>query len=144
MSRRLRSILPTTSQQLKPETVSGNDVHARREQKQQYQGKYYNRSAKPLAPLRVGDHVRIQESGSWNPAVDIQPADTFRSYHVRTAGGQVFRRNRHHLLQDKTLPITAEPEISSSALHTVPKDQPKQTDFQAFKEGIFKLLNIDL
>lgn len=82
MSRRLRSILATTSQQLQPETVSGNDVHARREQKQQYQAKYYNRSAKPLTPLRAGDHVRIQELGKWKPAVVIKPADTFRSYHL--------------------------------------------------------------
>lgn len=128
MSRRLRSILPTTSQQLQPETVSGNDVHARREQKQQYQAKYYNRSAKPLTPLRAGDHVRIQESGKWKPAVVIKPADTFRSYHVCTAGGQVFPRNRRYLLQDKAQPITAEPGISLSTQHTVPTDQPKQTD----------------
>jgi hypothetical protein len=128
MSRRLRSILPTTSQQLQPETVSGNDVHARREQKQQHQAKYYNRSAKPLTPLRDGDHVRIQESGKWKPAVVIKPADTYRSYHVSTAGGQIFRRNRRHLLPDRAQPTTAEPGMSSSIQHTVPMDQPQQTD----------------
>ncbi|RXN13854.1 sec1 family domain-containing 2-like protein [Labeo rohita] len=40
MSRRLRSILPTTNRQLQPKTVCGKDVHARREQRQQYQEKY--------------------------------------------------------------------------------------------------------
>lgn len=128
MSIRLHYILQTTSQQLKPETVSGNDVHARREKKQQNQVKYYIRSAKPLTPLRAGDHVRFQESGSWKPAVVIQPADTFRPYHVCTRGGQVLCRNRCHLLEDKAQPITAESKISSSTLHTVPNNQPKQTD----------------
>lgn len=73
-------------------------------------------SAKALTPLWVGDHVRIQ------------PADTYRCYHVRTAGGQVFRRNRRHLSQDKTQSITVEAEVFQALCTQYPRtNQSRQT-----------------
>ncbi|RXN13424.1 putative protein K02A2.6-like protein [Labeo rohita] len=71
MSRRLRSILPTTNKPLLPKT------------------------------LRTGQPVRIQERGLWKPAVIVHPANTERSYHVCTLDGQVYRRNRRQLLSTK-------------------------------------------
>lgn len=101
MSRRLHSILPSTSQQLQPEVVSLKEGHARRVQRQQHQKRYFDRSARLLPPLRSGESVRLQEHGHWRPAVVIQQADTARSYHVRTPDGQVYRRNRKHLRDTK-------------------------------------------
>lgn len=48
MSRRLRSILPCTHQQLKPKVASCQSTHAKRVLCQNNQKRYYNRSSKPL------------------------------------------------------------------------------------------------
>lgn len=97
MSRRLRSVLPSTKSQLQPEIVSYKDGHAKWQQRQQYQKRYYDTSSKPLPPLHSGECVRVQEQGRWKPAVIIQPADTERSYILRTHDGQMYRRNLRHL-----------------------------------------------
>uniref|UniRef100_A0A8C2HNG3 Gypsy retrotransposon integrase-like protein 1 n=1 Tax=Cyprinus carpio TaxID=7962 RepID=A0A8C2HNG3_CYPCA len=52
MSRRLRSTLPNTNQQLLPKVVRRKDVRAKRLQKQQSQKSYYDRSARPLSQLK--------------------------------------------------------------------------------------------
>lgn len=102
MSRQLRSVLPSTHQQLQPKVVSSRDVHARRVHQQQQQKTYYDRSARPRSLLQEGQHIRIQEQGQWKPAVVIRAAETDRSYHIRSAeGGQEYRRNRRHLLSTK-------------------------------------------
>lgn len=121
MSRRLRSILPSTNQQLQPEVVSYKEMHEKRAQRQQQQKRYYDRSARPLPPLIDGESVRIQEHGLWKPAVVIQPADTERSYHVRTAEGAMYRRNRRHLLNTKeqhTDEMNCSPERELDGLNT--------------------------
>uniref|UniRef100_A0A674EBM2 Gypsy retrotransposon integrase-like protein 1 n=1 Tax=Salmo trutta TaxID=8032 RepID=A0A674EBM2_SALTR len=121
MSRRLRSTLPSTNQQLQPEVVSYNEMHGKRAQRQQQQKRYYDRSARPLPPLIDGESVRIQEHGLWKPAVVIQPADTERSYYVRTAEGAVYRRNRRHLLNTKeqhTDEMNCSPERERDGLNT--------------------------
>uniref|UniRef100_A0A3Q3J2L6 Integrase catalytic domain-containing protein n=1 Tax=Monopterus albus TaxID=43700 RepID=A0A3Q3J2L6_MONAL len=38
-----------------------------------------------------------QEDGRWQPATIIQPAETPRSYHIKTNNGQTLRCNRRHL-----------------------------------------------
>lgn len=63
--------------------------------------KYYDRSAKPLTQVHEG-----QELGHGKPAVVIKPADTERSYHVRTAEGQEYPRNGKHLLDTSETPGT--------------------------------------
>lgn len=106
MSRRLRSVLPCTHQQLKPKVVSHRDTHHRRVHCQKQQKRYYNRSAKPLSALHTGQNIRFQENGHWKPAVVVRTADTARSYHIQTPDGAEYRRNRRHLLDTKEVPIT--------------------------------------
>lgn len=104
MSCRLRSILPSTNQQLISKAVSYKEVYARRAQRQQHQKRYYDRSAKSLSQLQQGQTIRLQEHGYWKPAAVLQPADTERSYDVRTAEGHEYRRNRQRLLDIKETP----------------------------------------
>nr|XP_023660029.1 uncharacterized protein K02A2.6-like [Paramormyrops kingsleyae] len=102
MSRRLRSTLPRSHQQLQPKVINSREFRSRRVHQQNHQKKYYDRSAKPMSSLRDGQYIRFQEQGYWKPAVVIRQADTERSYHIRaTDGGQVYRRNRRHLLHTK-------------------------------------------
>ena len=117
MSRRLRSILPNTHEQLQPEVVNHSDVYARRVQQQQHQKKYYDRSAHPMTTLQPGQSIRLQERGHWTPAVVIKPADTDRSYHVRTTEGREYRRNRLHLLDTNEVHSD---EVSSDEHYTTP------------------------
>ncbi|KAK3527067.1 hypothetical protein QTP86_008648 [Hemibagrus guttatus] len=98
MSRRLRSTLPNTNQQLLPKVISCKHVRSKRMHQQQHQKRYYDRSARPLPQLNEGQAVRVQERGYWKPATVIRAANTERSYHVRPSDGLEYRRNRHHLM----------------------------------------------
>ena len=112
MSRRLRSILPTTTQQLRPRVTPTDTVRARRETCQQRQKQHYDRSTRPLSTLNAGAPIRFQQGdGTWKPATVVRPAETPRSYHIETDDGQSFRRNRRHLL-DSRAPTTQQPETS--------------------------------
>lgn len=101
MSRRLRSILPTTNKQLMPKVVNYTETHSQRVKKQHQQKRYYDLSAHPLPQLHQGQFFHIQAHGLWKPAVVVHPANTQTSYHVHTCEGQVYCRNRHHLLSTK-------------------------------------------
>lgn len=126
MSRRLRSVLPVTNHHLKPRVTSWRAVQATRKKKQATQKLYYNRSAKPLSTLQPGDNIRYQqETGMWKPAVVLQPAETERSYIIRTGEGQTFRRNRRHLINTLTQPpaAAAEPAFDQP---TTPQSFPSE------------------
>ena len=65
MSRTLRSKLPTAEKLLRPKVVEAHDALERR---QVHQKTYYDKHAAPLAPLRPGDVVRVQQGNSWETA----------------------------------------------------------------------------
>ena len=95
--RRTRTLIPTTSELLKPKIVE--DVPGKLLKRKQLQAKYYNISAHELPPLSKGEVVRVKptdRSGQWYKALVEQQVDV-RSYDVRTEDGRVFRRNRRHL-----------------------------------------------
>lgn len=126
MSRRLRSVLPVTNYHLKPRVTSWRAVQATRKKKQATQKLYYDRCAKPLSTLQPGDNIRYQqETGMWKPAVVVQPAETERSYIIRTGEGQTFRRNQRHLINTQTHPpaAAAEPAYDQP---TTPQSYPSE------------------
>ena len=97
MGRRLRSKMPSSTEQLLPQTVNPAMVQMKLEQKQVQQKKYYDRSSKPLDNLSDGDDVYVQRDGKWQPAVIMSKADTPRSFNIMTEDGAQYRRNRVHL-----------------------------------------------
>ena len=124
MSRSLRSILPTTSNHLKPNIVDPELAREKMEQKQATQRHYYNKGTRELKPLAKGEEVHIQtKSGNWKPATALGQQSTPRSYTVRTKDGSEYRRNRHHLLKSRTPQYTNEetsgdvekPEVSTTS-----------------------------
>ena len=101
MGRRLRSILPCTTNQLIPETVCYRETQTRFRKKQAEQKSYYDKSGvQSLQPFKTGESVRVKQEGEWRPAKVIEIADTPRSYLVKTSDGGVYRRNRRHLHKD--------------------------------------------
>ena len=63
---------------------------------------YYDRTAKHLEPLAVGDTVRIKLNNKlWKPAAIVKQHD-YRSYTAKTKDDNVlYRRNRRHFLKIK-------------------------------------------
>ena len=57
---------------------------------------YYNKQAKPLIPLRIGQKVRIQDptTKKWEGCGDIIGIGKHRGYYVRLPNGRVYWRNR--------------------------------------------------
>ncbi|KAL6471840.1 hypothetical protein MHYP_G00204900 [Metynnis hypsauchen] len=103
MSRRLRSILPSTEKQLQPGLVCRSMVRSRREVCQTRQKLCYDKTAKAQPALPTGAAVRVQlPNGKWEPATVVDSAGTQRSYNILTEEGQVLRRNRRHLLKTES------------------------------------------
>ena len=116
MSRRTKTLLPTTQSLLLPRTVKLESQKKELQQRQQAQAKYYNQTAKDLPSLSEGDVVRMKPfklgDKSWRKAQVTARLDE-RSYTVETDDGAVYRRNRQHLRktsESPAEPIITEPE----------------------------------
>ncbi len=95
--RRTKTLLPTSSRLLRPQSVRG--VQKQLYSRKAKQAWYYNRGTKELSGLNQGDAVRMKLPGQkkrWSKAT-VQGQVDVRSYEVRTEDGKVFRRNRKHL-----------------------------------------------
>jgi len=99
MSRRTKTLLPTTTTLLKPEVVDPRNTKRDIKHSQLKQAMYYNKNAKDLSVLHEGDTVRLQPfklgDKSWQKGTITRRLDQ-RSYEVETQTGTV-RRNRVHL-----------------------------------------------
>ena len=98
MSRRLKSLLPTTSTLLQPQVAE--NVAKELRSRQQIQKKYYDIGSRVLSSLHKGEVARMQRQGKWVQVTVVGQHDgTPRSYLVQTQDGQIYRRNRRHLLK---------------------------------------------
>ena len=97
--RRYRSILPINPQLLKVEPISKDAFVERRQHIQENQVKYYNQHTKPLKVLHGGETIRMLNEKKWKPATVVQHSNEPRSYIVKNEDGDIYRRNRQHLLK---------------------------------------------
>ena len=134
MSRRTKTLLPTTSNLLKPEVCIGR--HSSLIAAQQRQAHYYNQHSNDLEPLQNGDIVRIKPSGKgqklWKQAV-VNKKVGFRSYSVETSDGS-YVRDRVHLrksnedppdtpvLPTRTVEPTVKTTSPSTSLHSTEQE----------------------
>ncbi|XP_022793604.1 uncharacterized protein K02A2.6-like [Stylophora pistillata] len=140
--RRTRTLIPTTSQLLKPKIVE--EVPDKLFRRKQLQAKYYNISAKEPPPLNSEDVVRVKptdKSDQWYKARVEKEVDV-RSYDVRTEDGRLFRRNRRHLRSSRepvgssnsNNPVTPSiPDITSIA--PLSPNEPVPGTSQEFEES---------
>jgi len=96
MVRQIRTFLPIAPSQLTPSTVLHGKVRSKLISQKADQKRKYDKHAKQLKPMNVGDKVRIQQGAVWNPAA-ITEQNSERSYTVKTPGGKQYVRNRRHL-----------------------------------------------
>ncbi|MCG8048272.1 MAG: hypothetical protein N0E48_22075, partial [Candidatus Thiodiazotropha endolucinida] len=95
-SRRLRSMLPSTNEQLAPRATSSNATRKKMMESQAKTKEHYDRTARKLAPLNIGESVHIQRDKLWEPAKVISQQNE-HSYNVKTPQGAVYCRNRKFL-----------------------------------------------
>ena len=96
-SRRTRTLLPTTNTLLQPEVPI--EVTEEIELRRQRAKAYFDKGARRLPPLEIGETVRLQpqdKNGIWQKASIVKKVAE-RSYLVKTAEGHMFRRNRKFL-----------------------------------------------
>ena len=99
MSRRLRSIIPTSDALLKPMVLDAHKVMEKMELKQRKQKYYFDQQTKALPVLETGDRIRVRMGNSWKPGRIVQHAETPRSYEIQTDEGKTYRRNRRMLIK---------------------------------------------
>ena len=124
MSRRTRTTIPTAEALLKPEVVEG--VHDNIKRKRQQTKATYDKSARPLPELQIGEPVRLQPVNSkapWDKGSRVTKVGP-RSYLIKTDNGNLYRRNRKFIRQDPSQghqqPITD----SSSTKQSSPLPKP--------------------
>lgn len=103
MSRKLRSNLPCSSDQLKPKTINTKWYHNQIKLTQNYQQQIYDnkKGVKALFPLHNGTHVYVQlkPQGTWTPAIVLSRLRD-RSYKLRLETGSIVSRNRKFIKPD--------------------------------------------
>ena len=68
---------------------------------------YYDKSSKPLPPLKPNEHVRYRDGLIWKPAIVMSTHAAPHSYIIQTQNGTILRRNRRHLKRTaEQVPIT--------------------------------------
>ena len=84
MGRRLGGILPISSHQLMPQTISTQTFISAINEKKEIQKHYYEKGTLLFSPLENGECIRFQKSpsSSWEPGVVIKKHHTPCSYIV--------------------------------------------------------------
>ena len=137
MSRRLRSVLPTTHKQLKPSIAGHGQAHDKMKIARRRQKRYYDPGSKPLKPLHISETVRIKRKKQWEPAEVIDQHDS-RSYYARTLDGAIYRRNRRHLLKThEQTPLEFKPKmLISDNPQVIPDDPPNPVEPEIIQSTI--------
>lgn len=102
MSRHLRSILPTTSNQLIPKIIELSQASEQFKKEQLTHKKCYDQYSRPLSELKSKDSVYMQADNCWIPATVIWKVNTPHSYIVKTTDGHIYHWNYRHLKTSQT------------------------------------------
>lgn len=94
-SRKMRGLLPCIPKLLKPKLQTNITYELNKRQSMQKQ--YYDKGARDLAPLQVGQRVKVRVSKQWVDG-SITSYVGKRSYSVQIDGGSRLIRNRRHLI----------------------------------------------
>ncbi|CAC5406181.1 unnamed protein product [Mytilus coruscus] len=103
MNRRFRTTIPTIKNRLKPKCGNLKNTQRKMKQQKMNQKQYYDKSSKPLPELQPNDTIRFQHipKGKWDQGTVVRNNNTPNSYVIETPEGQIFKRNRKHLLKTK-------------------------------------------
>nr|XP_050038261.1 uncharacterized protein LOC126535423 [Dermacentor andersoni] len=119
--RQTRTLLPVPTTRLEPEEIPSKGIHDRLQVIRCRQKIHYDRSARNLSPLKLGQRVTTYDTLQriWSPAIVLRPAAAPRSTIVKTEDGREIRRTREHLREAAPQP---EPESTTQ--------RPSEDDLQ--------------
>ena len=132
MSRRTKTLLPTTEALLKPQVPDVDEQRQLLRQQQLKQAQYYNKTARDLPKLEIGDVVRMKpikkHERKWHKATVTSKKDD-RSYEVETPEGGIYRRNRFHLRKTRESPPPK--PVEPATPDDQPADSPQPSELPA-------------
>ncbi|VDI45212.1 Hypothetical predicted protein [Mytilus galloprovincialis] len=103
MNRILRITVPTIKNRLKSKCDNLKNTQTKMKQQKMIQKQYYDKSSKSLPELQPNDTIRFQHKlkGKWDQGTVVKNKNTPNSYVIETPEGQIFKRNRKHLMKTK-------------------------------------------
>lgn len=105
-SRNLNCRIPVSKNYLKPKIYQRNTKFYENRQRAI---QYYNRNAKNLKPLTIGQSVMFKKmpKGPWISGKIVEISDKPRSYFIEDLFGNIYRRNRINIQEDYTKNVTS-------------------------------------
>ncbi|XP_035700303.1 uncharacterized protein K02A2.6-like [Branchiostoma floridae] len=104
-ARRTKTTMPMNTALLEPDVPK--EIPQKIQKEKEKQRRYYNRQARDLPRLSIGDTVRCQPHGTntnrWKKGTVVAEVGN-RSFEVETEDGGVYRRNRRHLRKTPETP----------------------------------------
>ena len=99
MGRKIRSFLPTPTNQCVPIVINNQEIRSQLEQQKNNQKNKYDMHSRALKPLEQGKTVRFQKAGTgqWKPGI-VTHTNKDRSYTVKTPDGALYGRNRRNII----------------------------------------------
>lgn len=129
-NRKLRSIVPCPPSLLMPKIQT--DVVNNLKDRQHNQKRYYNRGARPLSELYIGQKVKARYNDTWVAATVLKRFSS-RSYIVTLQSGTTLRRNRRHLIVDSSDRLDI--ELPSTQYDDIIIDNAQLTPAAAFSRA---------
>ena len=95
--------MPTSDVLLKPETQKPEIVKQKLTDRRNQSKQLYDKHAREMQPLVIGDTVRVRDRGRWKPAkiVDVPNHSNPRSYRVKLPTVREWKRNRRDILKTR-------------------------------------------
>ena len=134
-SRRTRTVMPTAQQLLMPKVIG--DVSENIKLKRQKSKLQFDKSAKLLPELNIGDPIRLQPQNPkmpWSKGSCVAKVGP-RSYLIESNDGAIYRRNRKFIRLDKSASVpetdtrkASEPVASASDTASHQTDVPPSSD----------------
>ena len=102
-NRKIRTIIPTL---LDKNTVRDNQIRERMSTKSRKQQQYFNRKAKHLPELMIGNKVSVlQENDTWQTAMVVDICTEPRSHIIKMHSNEKLFRHKRRLLQEIFNPL---------------------------------------
>nr|CAI5851190.1 unnamed protein product [Callosobruchus analis] len=100
LNRLLKTKLPVSDKLLRPMTIDHKQIQHNLKCKQAIQKANYDKTARNLPALEIGDNVLIQQNKTWKKGKVVDKVND-RSYIVKDEFGSTLHRNRRFLIKHK-------------------------------------------
>ena len=128
--RTTRTLLPTTDERLKPRNPDPMTIAQKLKERMSIQKTYYDKTTRPLIPLKRTDQVWIQSTNpterTWEKGTVIDILDN-GSYKVKV-GDRTYRRNRVYLRKAEEIPNEYQPTYIEGNHEDTVTEPPPPTD----------------